>query len=212
VSISFAQQRQAPALGFAGNVYNGVDVDSFPFTANSGAYLAFLGRACPEKGLDLAITAAHRSGIPLKVGAKVDESQRPWFDAVIAPLLRRGNVEFLGEMSSRDKRAFLAGAMALLHPSRWNEPFGLAMVEAMACGTPVVTLDRGAAREVIEDGRTGFIVAAEDGLAPAIGRIADIRRSECRSHAASRFDRRHMCNGYERLAAGICQSRGRVDW
>jgi glycosyltransferase involved in cell wall biosynthesis len=211
VSISYAQRRQAPALSFAGNVYNGIAVESFPFADRGGAYLAFLGRACPEKGLDLAIVAAQRAGMPLRAAAKVDESQRRWFDAVIEPLIRRGHVEFIGEISSREKGAFLAGAAGLLHPSRWSEPFGLAMVEAMACGTPVIALDRGAVSEIVEDARTGFIVEDEDGLAAAVGRLVEIERSACRNHVLSRFDRRQMCAGYEKLATNACQSRRFAD-
>ena len=136
----------------------------------------------------------------LRVGAKLDFPQRSWFDQVIAPLLRRGGVELIGEVPSRDKGAFLAGAVVLLHPSRWSEPFGLAMVQAMACGTPVLALKRGAAAELVEDGRTGFLVDDEPELTAAIGRLEHIDRAACRAHVAARFDRRQMAEGYEKLA------------
>jgi glycosyltransferase involved in cell wall biosynthesis len=201
ISISQAQQHDAPWLRYAANVYNGVDVAALPFSGSPGTYAAFLGRACPEKGLDLAIRAARDVGMPLKVAAKVDRSQRPWFEGIVVPLMRHGDVEFLGELSQREKGPFLAGAAALLHPSRWSEPFGLAAVEAMACGTPVVALRRGAAAEIIDEGRTGFIVADASGLAAGLAQAATISRECCRRFVESRFDHRQMSASYEAVAS-----------
>jgi glycosyltransferase involved in cell wall biosynthesis len=200
VSISRSQQVALPALRFAGNVYNGIDVASLPFRDPPDDYLAFLGRVSPDKGLDIAIRVAQKAGMQLKVAAKLDPEWRPWFEAVIAPLVRRGGVELLGEISSADKGPFLAGAVGLLHPSRWSEPFGLAAVEAMACGTPVLTLRRGAAEEVVVDGETGFVTDREAELSAAVERLDSLDRAACRRHVETRFGRARMVEGYERLA------------
>jgi glycosyltransferase involved in cell wall biosynthesis len=200
ISISNAQRRGAPGLVFAGTVHNGIDVAAFPYSAERGNYLAFLGRVSPEKGLDIAIRVAQTAGIPLRVAAKLDVAHRNWFQDVITPLARRGGVEFLGEIPAYRKGPFLAGAAALLHPSRWSEPFGLAAVEAMACGTPVLALNRGAASEIVGHGRTGFVADDEAGLVSALDHLEEIDRPACREHAASRFGRRRMAEEYERLA------------
>jgi glycosyltransferase involved in cell wall biosynthesis len=200
VSVSNAQRRGACDLVFAGTIYNGIDIAAFPYSAAKGDYLAFLGRMSPDKGLDIAIRAAQSAGIPLKVAAKLDFANLPWFQEVITPLIRCGGVELIGEISSHQKGRFLAGAMALLHPSRWSEPFGLAAVEAMACGTPVLALNRGAAAEIIQHGLTGFIVDDEAELISAIDDLERIDRSTCRNHVVSMFDRRLMAENYERLA------------
>jgi glycosyltransferase involved in cell wall biosynthesis len=202
VAVSNAQRQDAFGLRFAATVYNGIDVAALPYSARHGNYLAFLGRMSPEKGLDIAIRVAQKVGILLKIAAKLDIVERPWYDDVIAPLLRRGGVELVGEIGACDKGAFLANALALLHPSRWREPFGLAAVEAMACGTPVLSLNRGAAAEIVQDGRTGFVVNDEAALASAIDGVKRIERSACRQHVASRFDRRLMAEQYEQLALG----------
>jgi glycosyltransferase involved in cell wall biosynthesis len=200
VAISSAQRRDGHGLRFAGTVYNGVDVAALPYSAGRGNYFAFLGRISPKKGLDIAIRVAQQVGILLKVAAKLDIADRAWFNDVISPLVDRGGVELVGEITAADKAAFLGGALALLHPSRWSEPFGLAAVEAMACGTPVLTLNRGAAAEIVQDGRTGFVVNDEAALVSAVDCLAKIERSACREHVASRFDRRLMAAQYEQLA------------
>jgi glycosyltransferase involved in cell wall biosynthesis len=200
VSISRSQQAALPELRFAGNVYNGVDVATLPFRDAPDDYLAYLGRVSPDKGLDTAIRIAQKAGMPLKVAAKLDQEWRPWFEDVVEPLVRRGGVELLGEISSAEKGPFLAGAVGLLHPSRWSEPFGLAAVEAMACGTPVLTLRRGAAEEVVVDGETGFVADREEGLSAAVERLSSLDRAACRRHVVARFGRTRMAEGYERLA------------
>jgi glycosyltransferase involved in cell wall biosynthesis len=199
VSVSRSQQTALPVLRYAGNVYNGIDVATLPFRDQPDDYLAYLGRVSPDKGLDTAIRVAQRAGMPLKVAAKLDPEWRPWFEEVIAPLVRGGGVELLGEISSADKGPFLAGAVGLLHPSRWSEPFGLAAVEAMACGTPVLALRRGAAEEVVVDGKTGFVLDREAGFDAAIERLGSLDRSACRQHVEARFGRARMAEGYERL-------------
>ncbi len=200
VSISLSQQRAVESLRFAGNVYNGVDLDTLPFSSEPDSYLAFLGRVSPDKGLDIAIRVAQAVGAPLKIAAKIDRAQRPWFDTVVAPLLRRGGAEMVGELNTRERAALLGGATALLHPSRWSEPFGLAAVEAMACGTPVLALRRGAADEVISNGRTGFVVDVEDELVGMVARVAELDREVCRAHVEAHFAHTRMAADYETLA------------
>lgn len=200
VAISHAQRGGGHGLKFVGTIHNGVDSSALPYCPEPGSYLAFLGRISPVKGLDIAIRVAQRVGIPLKVAAKLDYIDRAWFDDVISPLLNRGGVEFLGEITASDKGAFLGGALALLHPSRWSEPFGLAAVEAMACGTPVLTLRRGAAAEVVQNGVTGFVVDEEDGLVRAVDHLKQIARKACRDWVVSRFDRRIMADKYEQIS------------
>ena len=201
VSVSWSQQRAVDGLRFAGNVYNGVDLDALPFSTRSEGYLAFLGRVSPDKGLDLAIRVAREVGLPLRVAAKLDGTQRPWFDTVIAPLLRGKGVELIGEVNAAERARLLGGALALVHPSRWAEPFGLAAVEAMACGTPVVALRRGAADEVIEHGTSGFIVDDENELAGAVRSALLLSRVACRAHVAMRFTYTRMAAEYENLAS-----------
>jgi len=205
VSISWSQQRALDSLQFAGNVYNGIDLNALPFSARSEGYLAFLGRVSPDKGLDLAIRAAREVGLPLLVAAKLDGIYQGWFDAVIAPLLRSDGVELIGEVNARQRAELLGGAIALLHPSRWSEPFGLAAVEAMACGTPVVALRRGAADEVIDHGTSGIVVDDEDELASGVRRALRLDRVACRAHVASRFTHVRMAAEYEELALGIAR-------
>jgi glycosyltransferase involved in cell wall biosynthesis len=199
VSVSHSQQQAAEWLRFAGNVYNGVDLQTLPFSARADGYLAFLGRVSPDKGLDIAIRVAQAVSLPLKIAAKIDRTHQPWFEEVIAPLLRRGGAELIGEVDTRARAAFLGGAHALLHPSRWSEPFGMAAVEAMACGTPVLALRRGAACEVIAHGTTGFVVDSEDELAHAARNVGELERAACREHA-SRFSHTRMAAEYETLA------------
>jgi glycosyltransferase involved in cell wall biosynthesis len=203
VSISWSQQRALDSLRFAGNVYNGIDLKALPFSARSDGYLAFLGRVSPDKGLDLAIRAAREVGLPMLVAAKLDGIHRGWFDEVITPLLRSGGVELVGEVNAAERAELLGGAIALLHPSRWSEPFGLAAVEAMACGTPVVALRRGAADEVIDHGTSGIVVDDEDELAGGVRRALLLDRAACRAHVASRFTHLRMAAEYEELAFRI---------
>jgi glycosyltransferase involved in cell wall biosynthesis len=201
VSISDAQRRPLDDLGvhWAGTVYHGQPLARYPFSAEHQGYLAFLGRCSPEKQLDVAIEIARRAGMPLKIAAKVDHKDRDYFDRVIAPQLDDPLVEFMGEIGDDDKMAFLAGAQALLFPIDWPEPFGLVMMEAMACGTPVVARPCGAVPEVIVHGRTGFVGDALVELVEAVKRLDEIDRADCRRHVEARFSVAHMTDGYEAI-------------
>ena len=145
------------------------------------SYLAFLGRISPEKGVDKAIRIAGRAGMKLKIAAKVDNADKDYYETEIEPLLSQGHVEFIGEIDDSQKPAFLSGAHALLFPIDWPEPFGLVMIEAMACGTPVIAFDRGSVPEVMDDGVTGFIVDNEDEAVAAIGRLGELDRAKVRA-------------------------------
>jgi glycosyltransferase involved in cell wall biosynthesis len=201
VSISDAQRvpLRALELAWAGTVYHGIALDRYPYSPRGGDYLAFLGRIAPEKRVDLAIATARRVGLPLKIAAKVDPADREYFEREIRPLLGDPLVEFIGEIGDEDKPRFLGDALALLFPIDWPEPFGLAMIEALACGTPVVTRPCGSVPEVIVSGRTGFVVDTLDELVDAVKRISNIDRADCRRDVEARFTVERMADGYERI-------------
>jgi glycosyltransferase involved in cell wall biosynthesis len=174
-------------------------------------YFAFLGRISPEKAVDKAIRIANRCGVPLKIAAKVDEVDREYFESEIRPLLRSPDVEYIGEISDREKSAFLSGAVALLAPAAWPEPFGLVAIEAMACGTPVIAFNRGAIPETVEDGVTGFIVENETAAVAAADQVHRLSRPAIRKRFEERFTARRMAEDYvavyRRLIDGATPTR-----
>jgi len=161
--------------------------------------LAFLGRIAPEKRPDLAIAVAKHVGLPLRIAAKVDAADRPYFERDIRPLLKHPLIEFIGEIGGDEKTAFLGEALALLFPIDWPEPFGLVMIEALACGTPVIACRRGSVPEVIEHGRTGFIADTFDDLVAAVRRVDRLDRAACRRRVERYFSVQRMVDGYESL-------------
>ncbi len=197
-SISDNQRRPMPRANWRGTVYHGLPRDLHTFGESSGDYLVFLGRVAPEKGLDRAIAIARRAGVSLKVAAKVYPEERDYFKQVIEPLLResRGSVEFLGEVGGRAKDELLGNARALLFPIDWPEPFGLVMIEALACGTPVIAFRLGSVPEVIADGVTGFVVDTVEEAAEAVGRVGWLDRPTCRKVFEERFDAARMVRDY----------------
>jgi glycosyltransferase involved in cell wall biosynthesis len=209
VSISDAQRAPLEPLGvqWAGTVYHGLPLERYAFEPEDQGYLAFLGRIAPEKQADLAIETARRVGLPLKIAAKVDATDQEYFDQVVAPLLDDPLVEFLGEIGDEDKPAFLGGARALLFPIDWPEPFGLLMIEAMACGTPVIARPCGSVPEVVVHGRTGFLASSLVELAEAVKRLDEIDRAECRRHAEQRFSVGRMAEDYERIYRRLAARR-----
>jgi len=212
VSISDAQRQPLARCGvrWAGTVYHGQPLERYSLGSGDGEYLAFLGRCSPEKQPDVAIEVARRVGMPLKIAVKVDDKDRPYFERVIAPQLDDPLIEFLGEIGDAEKLQLLGGARALLFPINWPEPFGLVMVEAMACGTPVVTRPCGAAPEVVEHGRTGFVVDSLVELVEAVKRLDEIDRTECRRHVEARFSVARMADDYEAVYRRLRQARRRV--
>lgn len=199
VSISEAQRQPLDGLGvrWMATVHHGVPLEEYPFSPSSDGYLAFLGRISPEKRPDLAIEVARRTGLPLKIAAKVDVLDREYFEQKIAPLLDHPLIEFVGEIGQDQKPSFLGGARALLFPVDWPEPFGLAMIEAMACGTPVIARPCGSVPEVIVPGKTGLIADTLEELVDAAERVDSIPRAACRREAEERFTVERMALDYE---------------
>lgn len=195
VSISEAQRAGFPSLNYLGTVYNGIETATYRCGQKQG-YLLFLGRISPEKGTHVAIAAARATGYPLVIAGKVDPFDQEYFEREVAPELDGEQVRFIGEVAGRAKREVLEGAIALLHLIQWSEPFGLAMVEAMASGTPVVAMRHGSIPEVVTPGLTGYIVDSLDEAIRAIGQIPQLDSHACRQAAVSRFDAARMVEGY----------------
>ncbi len=197
VSISNAQREPFPKLNYIATVYNGIDLSQFDFVDRSGEYLAFLGRISPEKGSRQAIEIAKKAKMKLKIAAKVDAVDIKYFKKEIEPLIDGRQIEYLGEIGPKEKNNLLKNAYALLAPIQWREPFGLYMIEAMACGTPVVVTDMGSAREVISDGETGFVVSNNiDEFVGAIKRVQQIKRKKCYNRVKELFTKEKMTENY----------------
>jgi glycosyltransferase involved in cell wall biosynthesis len=199
VSISDAQRGPVSWANWQATVYHGLPRDLYNVHPNSGRYLAFLGRIAPEKRPDHAIELAKRVGIPLRIAAKVDPMDQKYFHTEIEPLLSHPLIEYLGEITDIEKDEFLGQAMALVCPYDWPEPFGLVLIEALACGTPVLAYRRGSIPEVIEDGATGFVCEGFDEMTAAIQRISEIDRRRCRIAFEQRFSVERMAQDYLRV-------------
>ena len=197
VSISNHQRAPTQRMNWMGTVYHGLPTDLYRYNpVVRDGYLAFLGRICPEKGVDRAIEIAHRTGMRLKIAAKIDRVDRAYFDGQIRPLLKDPLIEFVGEIDDAEKSAFLGRACGLLFPIDWPEPFGLTMIEAMACGTPVVAYRCGSVPEVVEHGLTGFIVDTIDEAVGAVHRLDELNRGHVRDRFVERFGVERMANDY----------------
>ena len=199
VSISAAQRTPMPWANWCGTVHHGLPQDLHAPGAGSGGYLAFLGRICPEKGVDRAIEITRRVGFPLQIAAKVDAADRAYYQAQIEPLLDDPLIEFVGEIGESDKGSFLGDAVALLFPIDWPEPFGLVLIEAMANGTPVIAFGRGSVPEIIEDGLTGFIVDSLDAAAAAVPNARQLDRWQIRRRFEERFTAERMARDYLKI-------------
>ena len=196
VSISDDQRRPLPTANWAATVHHGVRTSLFRFSPRSQGYLAFLGRISPEKRPDRALAIAKRLRWPLKIAAKVARVDLAYFEEVVEPLLDDPLIEYVGEIGDPEKSDFLGGADALLFPIDWPEPFGLVVIEAMACGAPVIAYARGSVREIVEDGLTGYIVEDEDGAVEALARVRDLDRSAIRRRFEARFSASAMAERY----------------
>ena len=196
VSISHAQRLPMASANWVANVHHGLPPQLYPFSARPGSYLAFLGRISPEKRPDRAIRLARAAGIPLKIAAKIEKLDLQYFDEVIRPMLDGPGVEFVGEIGEADKARFLGEALALLFPIDWPEPFGLVMIESMACGTPVLAWRCGSVPEIMVNGVTGFVVDDERSAAAAIGRMPGLDRAACRRVFEERFSAQRMAREY----------------
>jgi glycosyltransferase involved in cell wall biosynthesis len=198
-SISLHQRLPMPStVTWAGNVYNGVPRSLLPYSPKpKGGYLAFLGRISPEKRPDRAIEIAARAGLPLKIAAKVDKVDESYWAGAIKPMIEANRlVEYVGEIGDREKAQFLGDALALLFPIDWPEPFGLVMIEAMACGTPVIAFPSGSVSEVIDDGETGFVVPDIASAVDAVERVRNLDRAAVRARFEQRFTAERMAEGY----------------
>ncbi len=210
VSISDSQRRPLPQANFVGTVLHGLPENLLTPRPATPGYLAFLGRISPEKRPDRAIRIARAAGIPLKIAAKVDNADREYFETVIKPMLDGPGVELIGEINEAQKPDFLSGAIALLMPIDWPEPFGLVMIEAMACGTPVIAVNRGSVPEVIDDGISGFIVEDETGAIGAVERLGELDRKRVRAQFERRFTAKRMALDYLALYRAIAEPRQRL--
>ena len=197
VSVSKSQREPLPGAAWLATVAHGLPASHYSFTARpEGSYLAFLGRIAPEKRPDLAVRLALQAGVPLRLAAKVDRADLTYFEATLKPLLAQPGVEFLGEINDARKAHFLGNARALLFPIDWPEPFGLVMIEALACGTPVIAWNRGSVPEIIDDGVTGFVVNSEKAALEAIGRAELLDRKRIRKIFEQRFSAITMARAY----------------
>jgi glycosyltransferase involved in cell wall biosynthesis len=199
ISISNGQREPLAWANWQATVYHGLPADMYRFREEPGRYLAFLGRISPEKRADRAIEIAKQVGIPLKIAAKVDRVDKDYFESVVEPLLRDPLVEFVGEIGDGEKEEFLGNAYALLFPIDWPEPFGLVMIEAMACGTPVIAYRGGAVSEVMEQGHTGFIVKGLEDAVQAVQRVPELSRKRCRQVFDQRFTATRMAHDYTQV-------------
>ncbi|HEX4211671.1 MAG TPA: glycosyltransferase family 4 protein [Candidatus Binataceae bacterium] len=210
VSISDSQRLPLPTLNWQATVYHGLPRDLHTFSPGPGKYLAFLGRISPEKRPDIAIAAARRAGLPLKIAAKVDAVDRVYFKQEIEPLLAPPEIEYIGELNEQEKTAFLGDALALLFTIDWQEPFGLVMIEALACGTPVIARRCGSVPEIIEDGLTGFIANDVNDIVAAIRRISELSRRQCREVFEKRFTAETMADNYERVYRKLIEKQTQI--
>lgn len=196
VSISDAQRKPLPHANWIKTVYHGLPLDLFRFSSPAEGYLTFVGRISPEKRIDRAIDIAIKAGIPFKFAAKVDKSDKEYFETQIKPLMEHPLVEFLGEIGDNEKQELLGHALGLIYPIDWPEPFGLAMIEAMACGTPVIAWRNGSVPEVVDHNVTGFVVDSIDEAVDAVHKLPQLSRETCRKTFEERFSSRRMAEDY----------------
>ncbi len=198
VSISAAQRKLSPELNYVATVYHGIDVKSFqPNFEKKNNHFVFLGTLSENKGIDIAVWFAKQLGVKLTIAGEIREEDKPFLEKEVMKHIDGESIKFIGEIGHEEKVKLLADATALLFPSRWNEAFGLVMIEALACGTPVIALDNGAVSEVLKDGKTGFIVKDELSFGEAMKKVNEISREECRAEAEKHFDISVMAKNYE---------------
>jgi glycosyltransferase involved in cell wall biosynthesis len=196
VSISDSERRFQPGLNYLATVYNGIRVDDFPVRTSSSSYLVFVGRLAPEKAADLAIAVARRTGRRLVMAGVVEPQHRQFFAAEVEPAIAEGHAEYAGSLTRLELARLMSNAAGLLMPLRWDEPFGLVVTEALACGTPVIAWRRGAMPEIIRHGETGFLVDTLDQAVAAVDRLDMIDPLVCRRHVEQNFSRQTMAAGY----------------
>jgi glycosyltransferase involved in cell wall biosynthesis len=200
-SISFGQRRSGPDLNYVGNVYNAIDIDSYQFSKDKGDYFININRICPDKGTDIAIDVARKAGVKLILAGKIDPGGKDerYYKEKVAPRIDGRQIIYRGEVSEEEKRILFRDARGFIFPLQWAEPFGLVMIEAMACGTPVIAFPFGSVPEIIENGKTGFIVSSFEQMVEAVNNIVCIDPFECRKRAVEMFSINKMVDGYEML-------------
>lgn len=208
ISISDSQRWAAPSLPYLRTIHHGIDLDHFRFHPRPGKYLAFLGRISPDKRPEWAIEVARRAGVPLKIAAKIEGQEgRHYYESRVKPMIDGRQVEFIGEISEAEKSDFLGNALALVFPIDWPEPFGLVMIESMACGTPVLARPCGAVPEILRDGVTGYVSSDLATLAARVEDVPQLDRANCRSWVEQRFSLKRMTEDYidvyRALASGV---------
>lgn len=205
VSISNSQRKPLPQVNWVSTIYHGLPAELYEYGKGEGGYLAFLGRISPEKRPDRAIEIAKRAGIKLKIAAKVDKADQEYFETHIRHLLDHPLIEFIGEIGEDSKREFLGNAMALLFPIDWPEPFGMVMIEAMANGTPVIAFEGGSVTEILEHGKTAFIVNNIDDAVKAVNKLHKISREACRKTFEEKFTAKVMAENYVKVYERLCR-------
>lgn len=208
ISISYSQRKPLRWIRWTGNVYHGVPAGKYRFGSGNGGYLAFLGRIAQEKRVDRAIQIALECGMPLKIAAKVDPADREYYESKIRPLLSQPGIEYIGEICDEEKCELLGNAYAQLFPIDWPEPFGMCMIEAMACGTPTIAFGQGSVPEIVHHGVTGFVVDNIEGAVQAVPNVAALDRAACRLEFEERFDSLRMAEDYVRIYESLT---GHVD-
>lgn len=209
VSISKSQVKYFPNINLAGTVYNGLAMENYPFGGLDRGYLLFVGRISKLKGVHLAIDVAESLNLPLIIAANLHNRDIPYFKKYIRPRLSR-KIQWVGEVNEKERNRLMSGAICLLNPITWKEPFGITMIEAMACGCPVVAFNRGSIPEVIVDGKVGFVVNDLGEMIAAVKRIKDIDRTACRNYALSNFSARAMADSYEEIYYKIVEDKLRI--
>ncbi len=206
VSISHSQALTAADINHAGTIYNGLVMDAYPFSAQHEEYLLFVGRISMEKGVHLAIEVAEQLDMQLIIAAKLDNVDRPYFRDYVEPRLSE-RIRWIGEVDETERNDLMSKASCLLSPVTWREPFGLVLVEAMACGCPVVAFNRGSIPEIIKSGVTGFVVDDTESMINAVSSIGNIERAACRAHALENFNVRKMTDGYEEIFKKVLDAK-----
>ncbi len=201
VTISKSQAVPEPRLNYIGNVYNGLNMNDYPFSDQHDGYLLFVGRISVEKGVHNAIEVAKRTKLPLIIAAKLETAYQPdvdYYKKYVEPELN-DQIQWIGEVNEEERNKLMSRALCFLHPLTWSEPFGLTLIESMACGCPVLAFPMGSIPELIIDGKTGFIPKDIDEMVEAVGRVKELNRMDCRVHALNKFSGEMMADGYERL-------------
>lgn len=199
VTISRSQARLAPAINHLGTIHHGLSMEQYPFGEKGGDYLLFVGRISMEKGVHLAIEVAQYLNLPLLIAAKLDKVDMAYFNEYVGPKLSDNLIKWVGEVDEEERNRLMKNALCFLHPITWEEPFGLTLIEAAACGCPVVAIGKGSVPEIVKDGHTGFVVGDVYEMIEAVKNIDKIRRLYCREYVLANFNSRRMADDYEKV-------------